>query len=269
MLLDFPVDISLLLLSSWLELRDLGKVDSAFCNLYHRDELLELWRSKHFILLDSFVLTDEIMIWLGLRDMKTANLKICGHIKYLDDNFLSKFSMDLSKICQLQIGKHPNNDVLLIVNANQILQQLLNAMPGIKILDIQNIKKVSLSFLLGVNTNILNQLTSLKYSSTYEIFNSATIDHITAHCENLLALSLSHFEFQNFTNNDSNLDTNYLAFIRKNPQIQRLTISAINDMDKILNQISLSMLKIQSLSLSIKESGNRIPLSCFGKVYAT
>ncbi len=253
MLLEFTLDISLLVLSSWCQLQDLAKIDSAFCNLRNRKELMELWKHDHFCSQDEICLKEKILNWLGLRHIKTSKIWIKNPSNFLDQTFVSNSKLSFSQICSLELGTicpTPGTDIFPVnVNANETLQQMINLMPRVISLHICMLKQISFTFIKGVHCNILSQLTSLKYRSESENLTRKTVDYIIYNCRSLVNLKCTADHRNNPMKMIENLDDNWTLFLQKNPHIQHISIGHINDVSNFLYQLIELVPKVKSLLL--------------------
>ncbi len=251
MLLKYPLNISLLVLTTWCEIRDLVGIDSAFCNLKNRKELLELFALEFFILQDLILLTEQNMTWIQMRQIQFEKVKIC----WLISNSLANFN--LSKIChfELGIGICPHDIHYDGVNANDILQQMINSMPRITSLSIVRVRRISFRFILGVNKNKLNQLTSLKYISVFDQVTCESIDYITKNCVNIVSMDLGFYDKQ-----VENPDNKFLSLLlRKKLQIQYLEIYPILDVAEFLRQVMIFIPRIKSLVIKSTNTQTESP----------
>jgi len=145
-LLSFEADVMIIILSQFLTVYDVVKLDTAYCNKMQRAQLLSILSLKsivykHIHFSDSFTYIDKFMQWIGKRTIGLAGLSIeykreyskifipfgdtvDNHIKlsYLSDEGLvwlshctSLQSLDVSwcknihDISIVQIGRHCSN----------------------------------------------------------------------------------------------------------------------------------------------------------------
>lgn len=72
MLLDLPDALAIGILVNWIDLIDLGRLDSAFCNSQHRVQFSRLISSNEFVLNDNLNIEDEVscLRWCIRRKVK-------------------------------------------------------------------------------------------------------------------------------------------------------------------------------------------------------
>ena len=85
-LLSFGIDVMIIILK-FLTLKDLGRIDTAYCNKNKRDQLLSILRNEIKLSIvydninfdDSFKYIDSVMIWFGNRKINVLNLSISNY----------------------------------------------------------------------------------------------------------------------------------------------------------------------------------------------
>ena len=75
MFVELPEDISLSILSTWLELKSVNLLDTSFCNSKVRNYVLNLYRSPFFTLKEAHCeICGHIVRYIGLRGLKLSEL---------------------------------------------------------------------------------------------------------------------------------------------------------------------------------------------------
>lgn len=151
LILSLPEDLLLEILSGLILDKDLGRLDSSFCNREHRSNFLIFLKLEQFLLNVSQIQTKLGFDWIRTRNIKLETLSV------LEFEACPIFPTILtSKIFHLKIDMGAKtmirNDVLRLINGCLCLQCLeLNELPGCF---------TAFSF-YEINTEILSQITTL------------------------------------------------------------------------------------------------------------
>ncbi len=152
---SLPEAIHKEIFAEWLTIRDIGQLDSAFCNHKIRHEiLLNIFLDPHFLLsaecMDAYdgpvIFPNYACVkWTTLRKIKLKTLR------FLDDGKLPDRSFDSSKIESFSIKQKSH---LSTVENNELVK-FVNSMTKVTVLELQVVKRYSFN---NIKNEIWNQL---------------------------------------------------------------------------------------------------------------
>lgn len=163
---SLPSDLLISLLDEWLDIRDVGRLDSALCSNEPRKEFLRCLSSKGFVVKVASQYGDKsnVLRWVSLRDARVNELQCCGNF-YLED--YNKLSHNLRAHLST-IFVHPQ----CVLNGSG-LHSLVSCFPSLGVLKISQ----SLNQLVGTDL-----LTILPLLSNLKTLHLSQITQITNDC---------------------------------------------------------------------------------------
>ena len=166
-LLSFSIDIMSIILTQFLTIYDIGKLDTAYCNKKKRNQLLSILSNNesiqynHLTFNDSYKSIDNLLIWIGNRKIKIVEISN----KDKSDQFKSSFLTD---------------DGLLGLSRHCIYLQSLN---------ISKCDKLTDTGMIEISRNCIH-LQSLDISRCYNITDTSMIE-ISRNCIHLKVLVIT------------------------------------------------------------------------------
>ena len=165
-LLSFSIDIISIILIQFLTVKDVGNIDTAYCNKKKRDQLLNILSNNKYIfynnlqLDESFTSINKLLIWFGNRKIKLLSLS----------------NESTNRLCS-----NLNDDGLLGLSRYCIHLQSL---------DISRCENISDTAMIEIGRNCIH-LQSLDISQCYNITDTGMIE-IGRNCIHLKSLNISY-----------------------------------------------------------------------------
>jgi hypothetical protein len=190
-LLSFSIDIISIILIQFLTLKDVGNIDTAYCNKKKRDQLLSILSNNKYIFYNnlqfdkSFTFINKLLIWFGNRKIKLLSLlsnestdRLCSNLN--DDGLLglSRYCIHLQSL-DVSSCNNISNRSMIEIGRNCIHLQSLNIRGCYNISDITMIE---------IGRNCI-QLQSLNICELVNITDTGMIE-ISRNCIHLKSLGI-------------------------------------------------------------------------------
>ena len=242
-IIKVPEDVFLDILSSWLELKSVNLLDSAFCNSKVRNYVLDQYQSPVLSVKGLNVVNNHILQYIYSRGLKLRELN--GDTAYFHKIFMFSHKIDVSKVTTI-CDMFCNNDKM-----GKHWAELLSSCPRLTHLGVS--KGIWLHE--TTITHIAHQLKVLMIGG--QALSEEKNAVIVSRCCNLTKIALKSNE------------TNAMKIIRNNKQLEFIELTHNNNEDWFSHN---SIDCIQSQCRNIKElllhdCGNDITLSDFTSIY--
>jgi len=232
-LIDLPSDVIVDILSKWLSMRNVSRIDSALCSRHARTSLLGILASNPFATRESVDIRNiEFMKWLCLRKIRLVNIG-------LNENFpgLSEYlRLSAQTIRSIECWDWRNIDTIAIycreltsLNlSNTSVTENLNALlcfnPNLQVLSIEHILDFD-SDDFCIQPQNLSQLKSLNLQCS--LFDDEKLTNLIEGAKNLQQLDLSMC--------DDVTDKGVFAVLKNCPQLRCFNAGSVQLSDGIFD----------------------------------
>jgi len=261
--LSFTIDVVSIILTQFLTIYDIGKLDTAYCNTMKREQLLSILSNHEFIVYDhsrfdeSIKSIDKLMLWIGIRKINIAALTIEN--SYLTDhgllglcrNYNNLQSLNISRcvhitdFSMIEISRSCNNlRSLTIYECDNITDTSINEIArscnNLQLFDISS-DNITDSSLIAIARNCNNNIRSLSIWNCNKL-TDITMFEIAKNCTQLQTLGIIYCH--NIT------DSSMIEIARSCNNLRSLTISGYGNItDATMIEISKYCNNLQSLSI--------------------
>jgi hypothetical protein len=171
------------LLSEWIEMKDLVRLDSAFCNSTSRDFLLDMFEKEYFTMGENFISTDCLRYVNNRKlKLKTLSLNNCFGSRKLIHNLTASKVRSL-KIVGCRQWKLPRAELVSLFNSCLMLREL----------ELNGVQSCCDDVIAQFNPTILKQLVGISFSNTTKRFTGCSIEYLAVHCVDLHCISLGDY----------------------------------------------------------------------------
>ncbi len=267
LIVDVFPDFAINLLSNWLTMDEIGKLDSVFCQKQLRIEFLHLLSNKYLVIHEKTYYNRYIkyVVWLGLRKLKTSFLKLEREFIWMEKIIINSWFIDVDLTEILTIFTYDPDFKFDKVDLMQLLQSCpkLSTFPAInQLLTVPILSVFQTTFWNRINTLIL-----IKPKKQTTKVSKAAKAHLISACTNLHSLRIQHCDFT-FKNISCLLKNNLQQLKRFNFKHTSDTFNYIELIDVLIETQSTSLTELDLLEWS-NVRFMYVPMDVVFKIFAS
>lgn len=261
MLIDsLPFDISAYVVSNWLFINDLGRLDTAHCTTNNRSTFLGLLKSERFTFSNhndwkcksKLCTKNALFVWIKSRSIKLTSLSFHKAHGFYIPNLSSK--LWIVPIKQFPILSHIQTlefrFIIAIKESTKLLYigsmiSIIHSCPRLTNLIFEH-SLVCNELLQTIKQSVFQRLSILHCSTIHFTLDKQSIDILVNNCKNLTSLKLSSA----LQHKDTNIDHGIISLICNNKELKLLyLVSALTSNDKIISAIFNNCKHIQEITI--------------------